>query len=182
MLILGRTVAGIGSSGLINGALTIISAILPMHKRPLYTGLVMGLGQLGLVAGPLIGGLFTEYATWRWCFYVNLPIGGLSAAFILLIRIPDRVNRTASRPPLGKVLAQLDLFGFVLFAPFAVMLLLALQWGGINYTWNSPTIIGLFCGSAGMFVVFGAWEIIFAKREAMIPLFMVSDNSLCLRL
>lgn len=175
MLILGRTVAGMGASGIINGALTIISAVVPMHKRPAMMGIMMGCGQMGLVAGPLIGGAFTQYVSWRWCFYINLPIGGVAALLIILINIPDLVDRSANRPPVRKILGQLDFFGFVLFAPFAVMLLLALQWGGINYPWNSATIIGLFCGSAGMLLVFGVWEY-HVGDGAMIPFYMVRQR------
>ncbi len=102
-------------------------------------------------------------------------MGGLAAIFVIIINIPDRVNRSASRPPLKKILGQLDLLGFVLFAPFAVMLLLALQWGGIKYAWSSATIIGLFCGSAGMLVVFGAWEYRVGDG-AMIPFYMIRQR------
>jgi MFS family permease len=175
MLILGRTVAGMGASGLLNGALTIVSAVVPMHKRPAMTGVIMGCGQMGLVVGPLVGGAFTQYVSWRWCFYINLPIGGLATIFLLLIHIPDRVDRSANRPPLRQILGQLDFFGFVLFAPFAVMLLLALQWGGIKYAWNSASVIGLFCGSAGMLLVFGAWEYRVGEG-AMIPFYMVRQR------
>lgn len=94
---------------------------------------------------------------------------------IFIIHIPDRVERGPNRLSNRKILGQLDFFGFFLFAPFAVMLLLALQWGGINYPWNSPTIIGLFCGSAGMLLLFGAWEY-HVGEGAMIPFFMVRQR------
>jgi MFS family permease len=175
MLIIGRTVAGMGASGLINGALTIISAVVPLHKRPVMIGIMMGSSQMGLVVGPLIGGAFTQYVSWRWCFYINLPIGGLATMFLLLIKIPDLIDRSANRPPLRKILRQLDIFGFVLFAPFAVMLVLALQWGGVKFPWDSATIIGLFVGSAGMLFLFGAWETRVGKG-AMIPFYMVRQR------
>jgi MFS family permease len=172
MLIIGRSVAGLGASGLVNGALTIIAAAVPMPKRPAMMGILMGIGQLGLVGGPLIGGAFTEYTTWRWCFYVNLPIGAVAAIFLLLIHIPDRVDRSPSRPPLKAIIQQMDLFGFVLFAPFAIMFILPLQWGGVKYAWDSAKIIGLFCGSAGMLIVFLLWEH-HVGDGAMIPFFMI---------
>lgn len=66
MLIVGRAVAGIGASGLQNGALTILAGCVPMAKRPALMGVIIGGGQLGLVGGPLFGGLLTQYASWRW--------------------------------------------------------------------------------------------------------------------
>ena len=67
MLIAGRTLAGLGSAGLMNGGLNIIVNSTPLEKRPLYTGIMIGVGQMGLVTGPLIGGALTEHVTWRWC-------------------------------------------------------------------------------------------------------------------
>lgn len=72
MFIVGRTIAGIGGSGISTGALTIISAILPPRAQARFLGLNMGLGQLGLALGPIVGGAFTQYVSWRWCTY-HLP-------------------------------------------------------------------------------------------------------------
>ncbi|KAM0235309.1 hypothetical protein ACHAP5_009787 [Fusarium lateritium] len=99
MLIIGRAVAGIGSSGIQNGALTIIASAVPIHKRPSLVGILMGCAQLGIVSGPLLGGAFTEYTTWRW--YAMIPLD--------IIRI---------RQVWTACLTQLFLFATVLVASF----------------------------------------------------------------
>ncbi|ETS86472.1 hypothetical protein PFICI_00300 [Pestalotiopsis fici W106-1] len=170
MLIGGRAVAGLGCSGLVNGGMTIISGSVTIAKRPLYTGIMIGVGQIGLITGPLIGGALTEYTTWRWCFWINLPLGGVAAFFLLLIRIPD----VTVKDPFGlalvrKALPDLDLVGFSLFAPASVMFLLALQFGSNNaYAWNDSVIIGLFVGAGVTAIIFGYWEWRVGDK-AMIP-------------
>lgn len=105
-------------------------------------------------------------------FYINLPIGGLVIIAIFFSRIPDRVVKPAVKPTIFSTLSTLDIPGFLLFAPTSVMFLLALEWGGTEYPWNSATIIGLFCGSAGMLAVFLAWE--YKQGDsAMVPFSMV---------
>ncbi|RAH76889.1 MFS general substrate transporter [Aspergillus japonicus CBS 114.51] len=176
MLIIGRAVAGMGSSGMLNGALNILAGAVPNKKRPAMIGVIMGVGQLGLVGGPLVGGAFTTYSTWRWCFYMNLPIGALVGALLLFTRIPDQKPKPPAREVLQSLFLQkFDLVGFVLFAPASIMLLLALQYGGNSYAWDSATVIGLFVGSAATFAVFALWE----RRmgaEAMIPGHLVCDQ------
>ncbi|KAF4446348.1 putative aflatoxin efflux pump AFLT [Fusarium austroafricanum] len=168
MLIIGRAVAGIGASGIQNGALTMIAKAVPIHKRPSHVGILMGFAQLGLISGPLLGGAFTQYTTWRWCFYINLPIGAICAVLILVVHIPD--HRASTDETAMQILrTKLDFTGFVLFCPSIVMLLLALQWGGIEYPWNSATVIGLFCGGGVLFLIFIYWEHR-VGAEAMIPL------------
>ncbi|KAK4978040.1 hypothetical protein LTR42_002415 [Elasticomyces elasticus] len=190
MLIVGRAIAGMGTAGLQNGAMTIISACVPLHKRPALLGICQGFAQLGLVFGPLIGGALTQYTTWRWsvdrsptqyncsadqfrCFYINLPIGGVAGALLVFTRgVPD----AHSKPPAMEVFRdlhhKLDLIGFVLLSPAIIMALLALQWGGNVYAWDSATIIGLFCGAAGNLLVWAAWNW-WKKDDALIPVSMV---------
>ncbi|KAJ6526050.1 major facilitator superfamily domain-containing protein [Mycena capillaripes] len=69
---------GLGSAGIFSGALIIIAHSVPLSKRPMYTGLIGGMYGIASVAGPLMGGAFTDKVTWRWCFYINLPIGAVT--------------------------------------------------------------------------------------------------------
>ncbi|KAJ9133828.1 MFS multidrug transporter [Pleurostoma richardsiae] len=174
MLIIGRAVAGLGGSGLYNGGMTIIVACLPLQKRPTVTGIVMGCAQLGLIAGPLVGGALTEFTTWRWCFYINLPIGGLAAILLAVIHIPDQTEKQGFKAVVTdpNVWHKFDLTGSLLFVPAVVMLLLALHFGGGEYAWDSATVIGLFCGFGGALAVFLAWEWR-AGEDAMVPLSMI---------
>lgn len=175
MLIVGRAVAGLGSSGLINGALTIIAAALPIHKRPLYIGVMMGTAQIGIVIAPIVGGAFTQYVTWRWCFYINLPLGAVVAVVLFFTKIPSRHTVPDGRSRIIATLKKMDLVGFSLFAPAAIQCLLALEWGGTKYAWADSRIIGLFCGAAGTVAVFLGWEY-HVGDEAMIPFSMMRQR------
>ncbi|KAH8646477.1 efflux pump [Tricladium varicosporioides] len=150
MLIIGRAVAGFGAAGIIIGAITIISRCIPLERRPI--------NQLGLVAGPITGGAFTSYSDWRWCFYINPPIGAVAAVAIVFLRIPEQTSKASALSILKKLHHYLDLIGFPLFAPAVLQLLLALQYGGNMYAWNSSQVIGLFCGSASIFIVWFFWN------------------------
>ncbi|KAK0723559.1 major facilitator superfamily domain-containing protein, partial [Lasiosphaeria miniovina] len=158
MLIGGRAIAGIGASGLLNGGYTVLALVVPPARQAALRGVLIGLAFFGLLAGPLIGGAFTSNATWRWCFYINLPIGAVIALFIIIVPIPNyRVAGDGKQTVLERI-NKFDLAGFALFAPTVIMLILALQWGGVRYAWSSATVIGLFCGSFGNLLVFLAWE------------------------
>ncbi|KAK2837003.1 hypothetical protein FQN49_006507 [Arthroderma sp. PD_2] len=144
MLIIGRAIAGFGSSGLSNGALVVLSSCIPMHSMAAYLGALLS------------------------SFYINLPIGGVAAVLLLLIDMPGRKTISAHKQPLLQKLQQLDLVGFTLFAPAAVQLLLALDWGGTEHAWGSATIIGLICGAVGTAAIFCGWQY-YMGDSAMIP-------------
>jgi MFS family permease len=119
---------------------------------------MMGCASLGLVCGPIFGGLLTERVSWRWCFYMNLPAGGVTGSLLAFLKIPDSKQANVDLATREQQLKRLDLPGFVLFTPTTVMLLLALEWGGVTYRWNSSIVIGLFCGSGVTLIFFLLWE------------------------
>lgn len=150
-LILGRAIAGLGSAGLFSGSLIILAHSVPMATRPLYTGLIGSMYGIASVAGPLLGGVFTDRVTWRWCFYINLPIGAITIAVIALwFEDPKRKGPDATQPSQTwrQRLMHFDPIGTLLFMPAVICLLLALQWGGTEYAWGSGRIVALL-------VVFG---------------------------
>ncbi|KAI0003921.1 efflux pump [Xylariaceae sp. FL0662B] len=168
MLIIGRAVAGLGAAGIINGAITILSGCAPLEKRPTLFGLTMGIQQLGLVIGPIIGGAFTSYTTWRWSFYINLPIGAVVLFGMIILPIPEQTVKPKVLTILPKLAHHLDLVGFVLFAPAVIQFLLALQYGGNQYAWNSSQVIGLFCGAGATTIIWLLWN--YHKGEdALLP-------------
>ncbi|UQC81461.1 efflux pump [Colletotrichum lupini] len=121
-------------------------------------GLVIGLANSGSVCGPVLGGVLTDYANWRWTFYINLPIGGVVLLFLAWCEIPDQVPKPSPMAVIAKLHTYLDFTGFSSCAGAAVSLLMALELGGNEYAFNSPTMIGLFCGSAVALVTFLAWN------------------------
>ncbi|PMD22028.1 MFS toxin efflux pump [Hyaloscypha hepaticicola] len=152
-LIVGRAIAGAGTGGLFSGAIVILAYCLPLRKRPAAFGLIGGMWGIASVAGPLLGGVFTDRISWRWCFYINLPIGALSILVIVLFLHIQRENNPEGLTITQRIL-KLDLIGASILVPAVVCLLLALQWGGATYSWKSSKIIGLFVGFALLACIF----------------------------
>ncbi|KAI0413523.1 efflux pump [Xylaria grammica] len=172
--IVGRAVAGLGAAGMLNGALTIIAASTPLNKRSTLTGIVIGVAYTGSVAAPVFGGLLTQYRSWRWCFLINLPIGGLVFLVLFFISIPEISKKHTTLSSLPSMFSKLDIAGLFLLAPVIVMVLLALHYGGNQHPWNS-SVIGLLIGGAATFALFILWE--YRKgMDAMIPLEFLANR------
>ncbi|POS77905.1 major facilitator superfamily transporter [Diaporthe helianthi] len=165
--IVGRAIAGLGSAGIFSGGITVIVYAVPLHKRPLFQGMFGAVFGLASVIGPLLGGAFTSKVSWRWCFYINLPIGGAAMIFILfLLKVPDR---DTTRLPMREKLAQLDPIGLTLLLPGVICLLLALQWGGLEYSWRNGRIIALLTLAGVLLVGFVACQILRPKTATIPP-------------
>ncbi|KAL8934498.1 MAG: hypothetical protein Q9216_005883 [Gyalolechia sp. 2 TL-2023] len=165
------------AAGILQGALAIISHVVELQKRPLYMGIVISVFVVTVSIGPVLGGVFTAHTTWRWCFWINLPIGVL---VLFLLTIFLKVNNTMNanqKLPLKVKLGHMDPLGCVVFLGAICCLLLALQWGGQSRPWRSAMIIGLLLGSSALLVLFGfiQWRL---GEKATIPLRILRQRSI----
>ena len=169
-LIVGRAIAGLGCAGIFSGAILIIAHTVPLSQRPTYTGMIGSMYGLASVAGPLMGGAFTDNAklTWRWCFYINLPIGAVTAIFIFFFfSSPKSVKKNLTLDWKGQ-LQQFDLPGTAVFLPAIVCLLLALQWGGTKYPWSNWRVIICLVFFVVLITAFIAIQI-WKQEDATVP-------------
>ncbi|HYM29054.1 MAG TPA: MDR family MFS transporter [Steroidobacteraceae bacterium] len=137
-LIAGRTVQGLGGGGLISLALTIIADIVPPRERGRYQAYFSTVWSTAAVGGPMLGGVLVDALSWRWVFWINLPIG--LAAFLISWRALKRLPVQGRQKPI-------DYWGAALLLPAIVALLLVTTWGGTTLAWTSPTILGLIVGA-----------------------------------
>jgi len=147
-LIAFRALQGLGAGGLMTLAMAIVADIIAPRERGRYQGYIQMVFVLASVAGPLLGGLFTDQASWRWVFYVNLPIGALALAFI----------STRLHLPVKRERARIDVLGAALLGGALTAILLVTTWGGRQYAWASPEIIGLAVAAVVLLLGFVAQE------------------------
>ena len=127
--------------------------LVPLRKRPKYQGLLGAVFGVSSIVGPLVGGLLTTKVSWRWCFWINVPIGGV-ALVGLLIFLPASNPPDEMKESFWQTLWKFDPIGNVVLAPGLVCVLLGLQWGGTRYPWSDTTIIVLLVIGSVLLVAF----------------------------
>jgi EmrB/QacA subfamily drug resistance transporter len=132
-LIAFRAIQGLGAGGLLTGAIATIGDLVSPRERGQYMGYIMGVMTLAMIAGPLVGGYITDTFSWRWIFYINMPIGGLALVYLA----------ATMHMPRHRVQHKIDYAGAVTLAIAATSIILMTTWGGTQYPWGSVQIIGL---------------------------------------
>jgi EmrB/QacA subfamily drug resistance transporter len=132
-LVVFRAIQGLGAGGLMVLAMTTIADLVTPRERGRYQGLFGAVFAFSSIAGPLLGGFITDALSWRWIFYVNVPIGLVALALIAF----------GFRRPHKRISHRIDYEGALLLTSATIALLLVLSWGGVQYPWSSPLIVGL---------------------------------------
>ncbi|KAJ3018158.1 hypothetical protein HKX48_003070 [Thoreauomyces humboldtii] len=165
MLVIGRAIAGAGGGGLFSLILIIISDLVTFEDRGKYQGILGGVFGIASVVGPLLGGVFTDAGSggWRWCFFINLPLGAIAVGVILLVlHMPDTTGS------LKEKLGRIDYLGTFFLLATIIFLLVPLEFGGTKWAWTEAKTIVLFVLGAVSLIAFIFVELRVAK-EPIIP-------------
>ncbi|POS87511.1 hypothetical protein EPUL_002114 [Erysiphe pulchra] len=175
VLLVGRSWQGIGAGGVITLTEIIITDLVPLQERGKWYGLISAVWSVGSVSGPIIGGVFAQSVTWRWIFWINLPITGIGFICVILF-LKQRMTRQES---LKVQLCRVDWFGTILFIGATTSLLIPITWGGVMYPWSSPrTLIPFIVGVLGL-AIFGPYEY-YISKEPMVRLSVFNNPTSCI--
>ena len=163
MLVAARALQGVGGGAIMVTATAVIGEVIPLRERGRYQGALGAVFGVTTVIGPLLGGFFTDQLSWRWAFWINVPVG-IVVIVVAVAAIPN-LGRTA-RP-------IIDYAGILFVGLGATGLTLATSWGGSTYPWGSPTIIGLFVGSVVALAIFVVVEL--RAAEPVLPIRLFGD-------
>jgi len=167
-LIAFRAFQGLGAGGLLVGAFALIGDLVPPRERGKYQGMMGGIMAIAMIAGPLVGGLVTDHASWRWIFYMNLPIGAVG--FVMLVLFLHL--------PVKKTEHKIDWFGALLLGVSITAMVLITTWGGKEYAWGSAQVLGLAGLALATLVAFIFVEL--RVPEPVLPLHLFKDRNFSL--
>lgn len=168
VLITGRAITGVGGAGIATGGYAILTVVARSELRPIFTGLVTTVYSIANVIGPIMGGAFAEHASWRWCFYINLPFGGVSGVIIFLFFKSQKTIRPKELVPFREKLAHLDFLGITLALGSLICFTRALQVAGTTKPWSSSEVIGLLVGSFVLMLAFIVSQRVLSDRAMMV--------------
>lgn len=165
--IVGRAISGLGSAGILAGTNIIISRCVPVRMRPIYSSIIGSIECVAISIGPLLGGAIAETLGWRWCFWLLLPLAGLTI-IITIIFLGNEEGAAQPTLTLKEKIGRLDVSSLALFMPAIVCLILGLQWGGTYYPWSNWRVFVLFIISGCFLFAFGVNQ--YRKgEEATVP-------------
>ena len=173
MLIAGRAVAGAAASVLFTGGMLMIEAAVPLSERPVYIAAISAMFGLSALLGPILGGVLTQNLSWRWCFWINLPIGFAAFVGIMPLRLTSLPKKCTS--PLRRVL-DIGVGSATVLTACLLCLLLALQNGGTTFHWQNGRIVGLFCSCFCLLVAFVAIQIYYGN-DSLIPIKLLRQRT-----
>jgi EmrB/QacA subfamily drug resistance transporter len=163
-----RAIQGLGAGGLMVGAMATIGDIVPPRERGRYMSYFMVVMMLATVGGPLVGGWITDTFSWRWIFYINLPLGGAALVYLIAtMHLPKR-----------RVEHRIDYLGGVLLGVAATAVILLATWGGTEYPWASVQVLGL--AALALFAVGGFIAVEQRAEEPMLPLHVFKNRNFSL--
>ncbi|KAK3401824.1 major facilitator superfamily domain-containing protein [Sordaria brevicollis] len=161
-LIAGRAVMGLGAGGIWNGGITIITAVTSPKRRASVIGCVIAFAQMGVGAGPLLGGVLTQFTedSWRYCFKINLFIGMGMFFPVMFMQVPEQIDKPHPWKVVRNLHREFDLIGFALLAPAVFLFVWVLTTAQLNgpFSWTSGAILGSLCASVLLFGIWGYWN------------------------
>ncbi|KAF1914749.1 permease of the major facilitator superfamily [Ampelomyces quisqualis] len=179
IFIIGRAIAGCGAAGLMQGSFAIVTKTVRLSQRPFYFGLFVSAFGVSIGVGPVLGGMLADRGMWRWCFWINLPLGAMVFMLVLACLKSMGVDGKADRSVCGimQFLYRLDIGGSILLVASVSCLFMAMQWGGQSLPWGSPIVIGLVISSAVLFAFFLILEWAMGD-DASVPFPVLQERSI----